>query len=159
MSPPRSANQLPELSEKDQARFWPKVALPNEQGCMLWTKRLDPNGYAHITISGRDEYAHRVSYVLAYGDIPSGLVVDHVKAKGCTNRHCVAPEHLEAVTQAENVRRGRANEWRKDQTHCPQDHSYSGDNLIIDGTTGARRCRTCRRAQARDKYRRQREAA
>lgn len=39
------------------------------------------------------------------------------------------------------------------KTHCPQDHLYAGDNLVIitrkDGTT-QRECRECRRAHSRE---------
>lgn len=153
-----TALQLPELSEKDQARFWSEVALPNGQGCMLWLGKPNPNGYAQFRYSRRNEYAHRISYVIAYGEIPDGLVVDHVKTRGCTNKHCVAPLHLEAVTQAENVRRGNANAWRLAKTHCPQGHPYSGKNLIIDTTSKARRCRACRNKQSAEKYRRRNAA-
>lgn len=39
------------------------------------------------------------------------------------------------------------------KTHCPRNHPYSGDNLIIDG--GKRKCRTCvyeRNAERRRRF-------
>lgn len=47
--------------------------------------------------------AHRYAYELAYGPIAEGLVIDHL----CRNKPCVRPDHLEAVTNAENIRRGK----------------------------------------------------
>jgi hypothetical protein len=84
-------------------RFWPKVA--KSDGCWLWLASTDARGYGQILSPGRRGKplaAHRVSYELAYGPIGSGLVIDHL----CRNSRCVRPEHLEAVTQAENIRRG-----------------------------------------------------
>lgn len=49
----------------------------------------------------RRGYAHRRAYEDAYGRIPDGLHIDHL----CDARMCIRPDHLEAVTQAENNRR------------------------------------------------------
>lgn len=135
------------MAEAAERRFWAKVALPDANGCMLWLASCKPNGYAQFSMGGRMIYAHRFSYELAYGRIPQGLHVDHVRAKGCRHRHCVAPGHLELVTQAENNRRSGAGARQRAKTHCPQGHPYAGVNLAIYG--GRRNCRQCRKARRR----------
>jgi hypothetical protein len=119
---------------------------------MLWLKYVDPHGYPRFGLNGKAVKAYHVSYVLAYGEIPPGLHVDHVRANGCVNKHCVAPLHLEAVTPRENVLRGQGfAALNAKKTHCPQGHPYSGDNLYVDAKN-RRYCRACR--QVRDRSRR-----
>ncbi len=46
--------------------------------------------------------AHRIRYEALHGQLADGLVPDHL----CRHRPCCNPAHMEAVTNAENVRRG-----------------------------------------------------
>lgn len=145
------------MTERDEARFWAKVALPNEQGCMLWTGEPDLRGYGHFTVGYSQWYAHRVSYVLANGPIPEGLQIDHVKARGCKNKHCVAPLHLEAVTQRENLLRGSTiTAANAAKTHCLKGHAFDVANTYRT-PRGSRQCRACKREHQRTYV--QREAA
>lgn len=86
-------------------------------------------------------YAHRLSYTLAYGSIPEGLVIDHL----CRTPVCVRPDHLEAVTQQENMRRGPGA-----KTHCKRGHEFNEVNTYVRKDTGARFCRPCKNIRRRD---------
>lgn len=71
-------------------------------GCWLWTRRLDRDGYGQLAgPDGKQIAAHRLSYIRAKGPILDGLEIDHL----CRVRRCINPDHLEAVTHAENMRR------------------------------------------------------
>lgn len=74
----------------------------SDSGCWEWTGTKISNGYAEFSVDGQDVYGHRWSYERFVGPIPDGLVIDHL----CNNPGCVNPEHLEPVTNGENVRRG-----------------------------------------------------
>lgn len=67
-------------------------------GCWLW-EGTTSLGYGVVRISGVDYRAHRVSYELFRGPIPSGLVMDHV----CRVKSCINPYHLSVCTVGENV--------------------------------------------------------
>ena len=90
-----------------EARFWSKVS--KGAACWEWRGALFPNGYGCFSLDGQSIGAHRFSYELAFGPIPSTLCLDHL----CRNKKCVNPAHLEAVTVVENVRRGYAAKGKK----------------------------------------------
>jgi hypothetical protein len=85
-------------------RFHEKYTPEPNTGCWLWTASLNNGGYGKLSVS-RSYWveAHRVAYELYKGPIPGGKCIDHL----CRVRSCVNPDHLEAVTLSENIRRGK----------------------------------------------------
>lgn len=86
--------------------FERKYVVDHETGCWNWIRGKDKDGYGKhtVTIDGKTftVRAHAHSFIMNGGVIPDGKVIDHL----CRNTSCVNPDHMEPVTNAENIRRG-----------------------------------------------------
>ena len=70
--------------------------------CWVWKRAMNNNGYGRVTVGKRAYSAHVLYFIQAKGEVPDGLEIDHL----CRVRECVNPDHLEAVTRSENMKRG-----------------------------------------------------
>ena len=90
-------------TEKELRRFLSKIEFGTSDECWEWkASDVSKNSpYGSFRLRGKGTRAHRVAYTLFKGPIPEGLTVDHL----CFNTRCQNPQHLEACTQSENVKR------------------------------------------------------
>lgn len=146
------------MDQRTLARFFSKVdkngpvpvRRPDLGPCWIWRPNGSVGGYGQFRLNGKTMLAHRASYILLKKPIPPKYTIDHL----CCVRNCVNPDHLEAVTLAENLRRMRAwadfvnggAEFQRSKTHCPSDHEYTPENTRIT-KDGKRICRACEREQ------------
>lgn len=124
--------------------FWSRVVKwtwPND--CWIWDAARNGLGYGIVWNGEKLLLAHRVSWTLTHGQIPRGVVIDHV----CRNVACVNPTHLQLVTQRENTLRGISPNAIAHRTNtCKRGHSL--EDARLEG--GRRRCRQCSTIRTRE---------
>lgn len=130
--------------------------------CEIWQGFKNDSGYGIKIVNYKRKRAHRLAWEKANGEIPEGMVIDHkchgeALAKGecqggvtCLHRACVNVEHLELVTQSENILRGlQAIDVRK---VCRKGHDFTNSNNIMVRSNGKRECAQCNRDRANMNY-------
>lgn len=114
------------------------IVIDPASGCWLWSGYLNKQGYGRCQRDGRLVMAHRYVYEKYRGPIEAGKQLDHL----CRVTSCVNPDHLEQVTNSENVQRG----WdaRGLRMFCKRGHEVTGDNRHIrrNGRIECKQCRT-----------------
>lgn len=110
-----------------EIRFWKYVQ--KTEGCWLWTASKRVHGYGQFGKSHGDiVLAHRFSWELHRGPIPSGLFVLHA----CDNRPCVNPDHLWLGTAADNAadmaRKGRSTKGDRNPSRLYPERRARGEH-------------------------------
>lgn len=83
-----------EESKAIQSRFESKYRKTEGSDCWLWIGGTR-GGYGSFSVHGQPQAAHRYSYKLYMGNLPSRVILSHL----CKVSLCVNPSHLEVVTE------------------------------------------------------------
>jgi hypothetical protein len=107
------------LNAKQLRRFMvkvqPRIIRPQFGECWEWVGAQNGHGYSRFYLEKRNDkpfvaYAHIVSYQHFVGPVPPRWIVDHM----CEVHSCVKPDHLEAITNQENLARAEEkHHWKR----------------------------------------------
>lgn len=145
---PHAARQ--EVTWTLEQKFLARVE--KRDGHWLWISNLDKDGYGRFYVGkpeGKHKYvrAHRWSYEHWNRPLEAGEVPDH----GDCPRNCVNPEHLEAMSHADNARKGHTDRMAR-RVRCRRNH------LLADTAGKNGRCKACAAEDQKSYYARRAEA-
>jgi hypothetical protein len=130
------------ISERQLKTFY--TYLSKDGSCILWNGALG-RGYALYTINGKLSVLHRTLWIQQKGPL-GDRQLDHL----CRKRNCINLDHLEPVSNKENILRGIGpSAINKRKTHCPKNHAFDKENTYLD-PLGRRHCRECSRKHSRN---------
>lgn len=152
----RRRGPMPRRVRSPEDRFWEKVvAGPNN--CWVWVGgQTQTEAYGGGKTYGQfypgrggstKVHAHIWAYEQVQGPVPEGLELDH----RCRNPRCVNPDHLEAVTHAENMRRAMQARREGRGNLCANGHSAAEFGAV--DYRGGWVCRECAREKSRQNRR------
>lgn len=113
-------------------RFYEKTKLDEATGCLLWTGTKNKTGYGYMSINGCQFRAHRISYLIHHGQIPSGMCVLH----SCDTPSCVSKNHVSIGTHAENM--GQRHERGRYVFNYNGNHYLQKDSSSVQGSNNSR---------------------
>ncbi len=149
------------VNETLREKFLRNFRKGSKDECWEWKGSKFVAGYGKLDYGpGKTRIqllAHRYSYNHFVGEIPKGLVIDHL----CENRACINPNHLEPTTIVDNVQRTYDRKGLKRSSSSPRirfiggkckyGHLLEGRNVTVC-KNGVIRCGECGRKANRASY-------
>ena len=104
------------------------VDISKLKDCKLAPGKVGTNGYYRKSYKNKVYTAHRLAYILAYGEPQKGYEIHHL----CHDRQCIEPTHLVALTGTEHrllhiklYGVSGAAKVHQEATHCSKGHLFN----------------------------------
>lgn len=93
---------MPNYPKNIDTRFFFDNSTIDGKGCWIWNRSVisKEKPYGVLGHKGKTCRAHRLCWVVTYGEIPEGLFVCHM----CNEKQCVNPAHLYLGTPSQNTK-------------------------------------------------------
>lgn len=117
-------------------RFYQYVCIPqDENGCMEWSGSKSLRGRGSLNINKKYYMAHRLSYLIYFGEIPKNMHVLHK----CDNPSCVRPDHLFLGSHLDNMNDRKS----KNRDPMKKGEIYKFSYQKLTGRSGNRKLTDC----------------
>lgn len=93
---------------KTLEEFWSNVEKTDNH--WLWKAGLS-NGYPALRWIDKVMYAHNIAWLTVKGPLPNNLLLE--KAKSCTEKKCIRPDHYVTILKADKARRAIRARWAR----------------------------------------------
>lgn len=129
------------LTIKEIDRIFSRISINPNTNCWNWTGAQDGAGYGVVGWRNQSVRIHRLIYSYLIYPIPAGRgknipVCDHL----CNNRRCCNPDHIQIVTNKENILRGNGqSSINSKKIYCNNGHQLPEQR----NTQGTRSCKIC----------------
>ena len=145
----KSSQQTKKVNSKvvevdEVSRFWDKVKKTDN--CWLWSGAKNPAGYGLANFDGRVQPAHRISWILEFGECAPEIFLENK----CGNKPCVKTGHWEIGAR----RKSKPGEARVSPFKCTTPHC--GKPSVTMLTAGL--CDSCRQRAKRERRKLREEA-
>lgn len=130
------------IPDKVFHRLLKNVSIENS-GCVVSNYATGSHGYCQIgwweNKKSNVVLAHRAAWIFKNGEIPNDMTIDHI----CKNKKCINTKHLRLLSNFENARRNKGDDFELGT--CRNGHDYSYMRVITRSTKngGKRFGRAC----------------
>lgn len=83
----------------NEQEFWSNMKR-DDNGCLIWQRFTNDNGYGRVKFNGKGNYTHRVAWELKNGTIPNGYDIHH---RPTCNHACCEVSHMTLLTRSEHM--------------------------------------------------------
>lgn len=129
---PERLRLRPKSDRRTGAKRGEPRILEDESGCWIWQGYVGAGGYPRVGWQGSLDYAHRVSYRIAVGEIPAGCQITHL----CGNHSCIRPDHMRAMSMAEReaTEASRQHRRRAGLRRRKPEHRHLPEGITVSST-------------------------